>query len=136
MIKAQGLETIEHGRFPYVAVLQQKTRSYSRLVVKSYFGLKVKKMAPPAGRSYALSAGAKKRKIPRRRTVSLPRGLRRVMSMIPWADQADTVVLSGNWDFRSMAGYTSVGTGSCGVPLRYFCPPEITLHTLARQGHE
>jgi predicted MPP superfamily phosphohydrolase len=45
-------------------------------------------------------------------------------------------MLSGNWDFRSMAGYTSVGTGSCGVPLRYFCPPEITLHTLARPGHE
>ena len=48
-------------------------------------------MAPPAGRSCALSAGAKKRKILRRRTVRLPRGLRRVMSMIPWADQADTV---------------------------------------------
>jgi predicted MPP superfamily phosphohydrolase len=37
-------------------------------------------------------------------------------------------LLAGPWDFREMLGYTSVGTGSCGVPLRYFCPPEITLH--------
>jgi hypothetical protein len=29
-----------------------------------------------------------------------------------------------------MVGYTSVGTGSCGVPLRFFCPPEITVHVL------
>jgi len=36
--------------------------------------------------------------------------------------------LSGAWTYRDMHGYTSVGTGSCGVPLRYFCPPEITLH--------
>jgi predicted MPP superfamily phosphohydrolase len=37
-------------------------------------------------------------------------------------------LLSGAWQQREMLGYTSVGTGSCGVPLRYFCPPEITLH--------
>jgi predicted MPP superfamily phosphohydrolase len=36
----------------------------------------------------------------------------------------------GGWIFRNMAGYTSVGTGSCGVPLRFFCPPEMTVHTL------
>ena len=36
----------------------------------------------------------------------------------------------GGWTFRNMAGYTSVGTGSCGVPLRFFCPPEMTVHTL------
>ena len=37
-------------------------------------------------------------------------------------------MLAGAWQFREMLGYTSVGTGSCGVPLRYFCPPEITVH--------
>jgi hypothetical protein len=37
-------------------------------------------------------------------------------------------LLAGAWTHRGMLGYTSVGTGSCGVPLRYFCPPEITLH--------
>ncbi len=37
-----------------------------------------------------LSRG-RKRKIPRWRAVRLPRGLLRVMSMMPWADQADTV---------------------------------------------
>ena len=39
-------------------------------------------------------------------------------------------LLRGPWTFRNLVGYTSVGTGSCGVPLRFFCPPEITLHTL------
>lgn len=38
----------------------------------------------------------------------------------------------GAWTYRNLAGYTSAGTGSCGVPLRFFCPPEITLHTLRR----
>lgn len=38
----------------------------------------------------------------------------------------------GAWTYRNMAGYTSVGAGSCGVPLRFFCPPEITVHTLHR----
>jgi len=37
-------------------------------------------------------------------------------------------LLAGAWRYRAMQGYTSTGTGSCGVPLRYFCPPEITLH--------
>ena len=39
-------------------------------------------------------------------------------------------MLAGAWTHRGMSGYTSVGTGSCGVPLRFFCPPEVTLHTL------
>jgi hypothetical protein len=39
-------------------------------------------------------------------------------------------LLAGAWTYRGMAGYTSVGTGACGVPLRFFCPPEVTLHTL------
>ena len=36
----------------------------------------------------------------------------------------------GAWKHRAMAGYTSVGTGACGVPVRFNCPPEVTLHTL------
>jgi uncharacterized protein len=43
-------------------------------------------------------------------------------------------LLRGGWTFRSLVGYTSVGTGSCGVPLRFFCAPEITLHTLRSPG--
>lgn len=39
---------------------------------------------------------------------------------------------AGPWQYRGLVGYTSVGTGSCGVPLRFFCPPEITLHRLER----
>ena len=37
---------------------------------------------------------------------------------------------SGPWKYRDMIGYTSVGAGSCVVPVRYNCPPEITLHRL------
>ncbi|WP_295882020.1 metallophosphoesterase [uncultured Thiohalocapsa sp.] len=39
---------------------------------------------------------------------------------------------AGPWHYRQLVGYTSVGTGACGVPLRWFCPPEITLHRLER----
>ena len=41
-------------------------------------------------------------------------------------------LLAGAWEHHGMLGYTSVGTGACGVPLRYFCPPEITLHRFER----
>jgi uncharacterized protein len=37
---------------------------------------------------------------------------------------------SGSWRYRGMVGYTSVGVGSCIVPVRINCPPEITLHRL------
>ncbi len=36
----------------------------------------------------------------------------------------------GSWKFGEMKGYTSRGTGSSGLPVRIFCPPEITVHTL------
>lgn len=36
----------------------------------------------------------------------------------------------GPWRYGAMQGYTSAGTGSCGVPVRFFCPPEFTLHRL------
>lgn len=41
-----------------------------------------------------------------------------------------TALLAGAWEYHGTLGYTSRGTGSCGVPLRFFCPPEITLHVL------
>jgi predicted MPP superfamily phosphohydrolase len=44
-------------------------------------------------------------------------------------------MLSGSWSYQGMAGYTSVGTGSCGVPVRFHCLPEIALHHLNRGPH-
>ena len=40
----------------------------------------------------------------------------------------------GNGSFRhhDMIGYTSPGAGTCMVPARFNCPPEITLHHLHR----
>jgi uncharacterized protein len=37
---------------------------------------------------------------------------------------------SGAWRYHDMIGYTSVGAGSSIVPVRFNCPPEITLHHL------
>lgn len=39
---------------------------------------------------------------------------------------------AGAWTYRGMVGYTSVGVGSCVLPVRLNCPPEITLHRLRR----
>jgi predicted MPP superfamily phosphohydrolase len=39
---------------------------------------------------------------------------------------------SGAWCYGEMSGYTSVGAGSSVVPVRFNCPPEITLHRLCR----
>jgi len=39
---------------------------------------------------------------------------------------------SGPWSYHTMTGYTSVGVGSSVVPVRFNCPPEITLHYLQR----
>jgi hypothetical protein len=39
---------------------------------------------------------------------------------------------SGAWAYQEMVGYTSVGAGTCIVPVRINCPPEITLHHLHR----
>ncbi len=38
----------------------------------------------------------------------------------------------GAWRHHAMQGYTSVGAGSSVVPVRFNCPPEITLHSLRR----
>lgn len=37
----------------------------------------------------------------------------------------------GAWDHHGLHGYTSSGTGSCGVAARFNCPPEITVHVLS-----
>lgn len=37
---------------------------------------------------------------------------------------------SGAWRYRQMQGYTSAGAGSCIVPVRLNCPPEVVLHRL------
>ena len=41
---------------------------------------------------------------------------------------------SGAWKYQDMIGYTSVGAGSSVVPVRFNCPPEITLHHLHRSS--
>ena len=41
---------------------------------------------------------------------------------------------SGAWKYRDLIGYTSVGAGSSIVPVRFNCPPEITLHRLRPPG--
>ncbi len=38
----------------------------------------------------------------------------------------------GAWRDGPTQGYTSRGTGACGVPLRLFCPPEAVVHVLRR----
>lgn len=40
--------------------------------------------------------------------------------------------VSGRWVHAGLQGYTTRGTGSCGVAARWNCPPEITLHILRR----
>ena len=37
---------------------------------------------------------------------------------------------AGAWTHHGLHGYTARGTGSCGVPARFNCPPEITVHIL------
>jgi uncharacterized protein len=42
---------------------------------------------------------------------------------------------SAAWTYHDMIGYTSAGVGSCILPVRLNCPPEITLHRLLRDRH-
>jgi predicted MPP superfamily phosphohydrolase len=39
-------------------------------------------------------------------------------------------VARGAWHYQAMAGYTSAGCGCSVVDARFFCPPEVTVHTL------
>ncbi len=41
-------------------------------------------------------------------------------------------MLAGMWRHGDLLGYTSRGTGGCGVAARFFCPPEMTVHILRR----
>lgn len=50
--------------------------------------------------------------------------------------KAPRYLFSGKWQYKSLQGYTSRGAGCCGLPVRLFCPPEITLHTLETFGLE
>jgi predicted MPP superfamily phosphohydrolase len=40
----------------------------------------------------------------------------------------------GPWHFNGMRGYTSRATGSSCLPVRFFCPPEVTIHELVCQA--
>lgn len=40
------------------------------------------------------------------------------------------------WRYRHMQGYTSAGAGSSGIDARFWCAPEVTLHTLAPAPRE
>jgi len=40
--------------------------------------------------------------------------------------------ITGAWQYRDMKGYTSRGAGTSSLPVRFFCPPELTLITLRR----
>ena len=57
---------------------------------------------------------------------------------LPWGgilvrnDKSPRRFLRGAWRHGDLQGYTSSGTGSCGIPIRFNCPPEVTLHTLLR----
>lgn len=54
----------------------------------------------------------------------------------PWGKPVDPDMginkahLSGNWKVGEMPGYTSRGSGTSIVDVRFFCPPEVTVHTL------
>jgi predicted MPP superfamily phosphohydrolase len=37
---------------------------------------------------------------------------------------------AGSWQYRDMEGYTSRGAGTSGLPVRFFCAPELALITL------
>lgn len=45
-------------------------------------------------------------------------------------------MVRGHWCYEGMRGYTSRGTGSSGLDVRFWCPPEVTLHRLVRAPEE
>ncbi len=36
----------------------------------------------------------------------------------------------GPWHYHELRGYTTTGVGCSMVPVRFFCPPEVVIHTL------
>jgi predicted MPP superfamily phosphohydrolase len=41
----------------------------------------------------------------------------------------------GHWQYRQMHGYTSAGVGCSSLPIRFNCPPELTMIRLLRNPH-
>lgn len=62
--------------------------------------------------------------------ICTPRG-----GILPWRNwRFPHHVRRGRWSEGALQGYTSFGTGACGIPIRFNCPPEITLiHLKARE---
>ena len=52
--------------------------------------------------------------------------------MLVHNDKSPRHMLRGAWRSGTLQGYTSVGTGACGLPVRFNCPPEVALHALVR----
>lgn len=42
----------------------------------------------------------------------------------------------GVWQYKNLQGYTNSGVGASGVPVRFFCPPEIGLIELRCARHQ
>jgi predicted MPP superfamily phosphohydrolase len=59
--------------------------------------------------------------------ICLPGGRPLMVALDRYRDLA-----SGLWRFKGMLGYTSRGLGTGGAPLRFNCPPQLTLHRLWR----
>lgn len=57
--------------------------------------------------------------------ICLPGGFAPYMNIRCHPDQ-----IAGAWRYGAMQGYTSAGVGASGVFARFFCPPEIVIHTL------
>ncbi len=51
-------------------------------------------------------------------------------------DRCPRRCINGRWSSGRLQGYTSRGTGGCGLPIRLFCRPEVTLHRLRTAGGE
>ncbi len=41
---------------------------------------------------------------------------------------------NGPWTYHELQGYTSAGAGCSMAPVRFFCPPEVTIHILERSA--
>jgi hypothetical protein len=39
-------------------------------------------------------------------------------------------MIRGPWSHDRLQGYTSAGAGCCCLPVRFFCHPEVTIHTI------
>ena len=57
--------------------------------------------------------------------ICLPGGL-----ALTYNAQCPRALGKGGWRWRELQGYTSAGAGSCVVPVRFNCPPEIAVHQL------